>query len=127
MTNVTPTLQCLNNLRDLTGISTPIRVGGTTQDRAVFDPNLEAFVSYSVPSAVTAPSNLTFGPSFMTLAGQYENLVIMGLNRGHDNMTNTILAAQAAVGAIPSLQAVELGNEPDCKTRLCFCLAPRET
>lgn len=35
MTNVTPTHQCLDNLAALNGVTTPIRVGGTTQDRAV--------------------------------------------------------------------------------------------
>jgi hypothetical protein len=29
--NVTPTFQCLDNLKEVTGFVTPVRVGGTTQ------------------------------------------------------------------------------------------------
>ena len=31
MKNVTPTFQCLDNLKKVTGVVTPVRVGGTTQ------------------------------------------------------------------------------------------------
>lgn len=40
------------------------------------------------------------------------NLVVLGLNRGGNNLTNTIEAAKAAKSAIPALYAIELGNEP---------------
>jgi hypothetical protein len=36
----------------------------------------------------------------------------IGLNRGANNITNTIEAAKAAVREIPNLYALELGNEP---------------
>jgi len=68
---------------------------------------------YSVPSATAAPSNLTFGPSFMTLADTYEGTVVLGLNRGHDNITNTIAAAKVATSSMSNLLAIELGNEPE--------------
>lgn len=77
-TNVTATNQCLQNLQELTGTWPPIRIGGTTQDRAVYDPDTDAYVVYSVPTATTAPSNLTFGKSFVTLAGTYQGSVVMG-------------------------------------------------
>lgn len=48
------------------------------RDRAVYDPSLSAYVSYSVAASTDAPSILTFGPSFMTLAGQYAGRVVLG-------------------------------------------------
>jgi hypothetical protein len=41
-----------------------------------------------------------------------------GLNRGYNNITNTIEAAKAAVREIPNLYALELGNEPVSLTLL---------
>lgn len=111
--NVSNTQQCVQNLQNLSGVPPPIRIGGTTQDRAVYDPSLAAYVDYSVPNYTVAPSNLTFGPSFMTLAGTWTGGVVVGLNRGHDNLSNTIAAAKVAVERVPSLYALELGNEPD--------------
>jgi len=40
---------------------------------------------------------------------------IPGLNRGHDNITNTIAAAEVAKSKMSNLLAIELGNEPECK------------
>jgi hypothetical protein len=115
-TNVTATKQCLSNWRDLAGgVWPPIRIGGTTQDRASFDPNTSAYVVYRVANPADAPMELTFGPRFMTLAGTYEGSVVMGLNRGKNNIDNTIAAARAAVAEVKNLLAIELGNEPECK------------
>lgn len=86
----------------------------------MYDPSLRAYVSYSVPSSTAAPANLTFGPSFIKLAGTYPGQITMGLNRGHDNLSNTIEAAKVVVENIHSLKAIELGNEPDRKS-MCFC------
>lgn len=94
-----------------------ILAGGTTQDRAVYDPSLAAYVNYSVANYTVAPSNLTYGASFMELAGTYPGSVVIGLNRGHDNLTNTIAAAKVAVDSIDTLYALELGNEPDLYLR----------
>lgn len=77
--NVTSTNQCLENFQDLTGTWPPIRIGGTTQDRAVYDSELTAEVLYSVASSTTVPSTLTFGNSFMTLAGTYKGSVVLGM------------------------------------------------
>ncbi|EFW99801.1 glycoside hydrolase family 79 protein [Grosmannia clavigera kw1407] len=113
-TNVTATLQCLANWEALTGVWPPIRIGGTTQDRATYDPTTSAYVVYSVASATDAPAALTYGPAFLALAGTYGGSVVLGLNRESGNVSNTIAAAQAAVSAIGNrLLAVELGNEPD--------------
>ncbi|KAK3689891.1 hypothetical protein B0T22DRAFT_374914 [Podospora appendiculata] len=111
--NVTGTNQCLANWKALTGVWPPIRIGGTTQDRALYDAKTSAYVVYSVANAADAPSTLTFGPKFMTLAGTYEGSVVVGLNRGKNNIENTIAAAKVAVAETINLLAIELGNEPE--------------
>ncbi|KAF3764753.1 family 79 glycoside hydrolase [Cryphonectria parasitica EP155] len=112
-TNVTATTQCLANWEALTGTWPPIRIGGTTQDRALYDPTTSAYVVYTVAAATDAPDSLTFGSSFMSLAGKYEGSVVLGLDRGKDNITNTIAAAKVAVSEMGNLLAIELGNEPE--------------
>ncbi|KAK0625524.1 hypothetical protein B0T17DRAFT_508503 [Bombardia bombarda] len=112
-TNVTATSQCLANWKALTGVWPPIRIGGTTQDRASYDAQTSAYVVYSVANAADAPSTLTFGSKFMTLAGTYPGSVVVGLNRGKNNIDNTIAAAKVAVSEVKNLLAIELGNEPE--------------
>lgn len=111
---MTATTQCLSNWKDLTGIWPPIRIGGTTQDRALYDSSISAYVVYSVSSPSDAPASLTFGSSFMTLAGSYDGSVVVGLNRGKNQIQNTIDAAKVAVSEVKNLLAIELGNEPEC-------------
>ncbi|KAI2643579.1 hypothetical protein GGS21DRAFT_24609 [Xylaria nigripes] len=111
--NVTATTQCLSNWKDLTGIWPPIRIGGTTQDRAQYDGTTSAYVIYTVSDPADAPANLTFGSKFMTLAGTYAGSVVIGLNRARDKIENTIEAAKVAVGEMSNLLAIELGNEPE--------------
>lgn len=115
-TNVTATTQCLANWQALSGEWPPIRIGGTTQDRASYDPSTSASVLYSVSSPADAPASLNFGPNFMALAGKYSGSVVMGLNRAKDDISNTIAAAKVAVSDIDNLLAIELGNEPECET-----------
>ncbi|KAG7293931.1 hypothetical protein NEMBOFW57_003992 [Staphylotrichum longicolle] len=76
-TNVTATNQCLSNWKDLAGTWPPIRIGGTTQDRAQYDASTSAYVVYSVAKPADAPMTLTFGPKFMTLAGTYPGTVVV--------------------------------------------------
>lgn len=102
-------------MQALTGTWPPIRIGGTTQDRALYDSATSAYVVYTVASAADAPASLTFGSSFMTLANSYKGSVVMGLNRGKNNIANTIAAAKIAVSAMGNLLAIELGNEPECE------------
>ncbi|ESZ94832.1 glycoside hydrolase family 79 protein [Sclerotinia borealis F-4128] len=111
--NVTATNQCLANFKDLSGTWPPIRIGGTTQDRATYDPSTSAYVVYTVKSPVDAPASLTFGPNLMKLASTYPGTVVLGLNRGHNDISNTIAAAQSAKGSMRNLKAIELGNEPE--------------
>jgi len=94
------------------------------RDRATYDPSTTAKVVYSVSAASAAPTALTFGPSFMSLAATYSGSVVLGLNRGHDNISNTIAAAKVAKSAMGNLLAIELGNEPECKkfSRYSFSL-----
>lgn len=115
-TNVTATQQCLANWNALTGIWPPARIGGTTQDRASYDSTTSSYVVYSVASAADAPASLTFGPNFMKLAGTYNGSVVLGLNRGKNNIQNTIAAAKVAVQEMNNLLAIELGNEPECES-----------
>ncbi|KAI8626336.1 glycoside hydrolase family 79 protein [Xylariaceae sp. FL1651] len=112
-TNVSATTQCLSNWKDLTGVWPPIRIGGTTQDRAQYDAATSAYVVYTVANAADAPASLTFGSSFMTLAGKYGGSVVVGLNRGKNNIQNTIAAAKVAASSMSNLLAIELGNEPE--------------
>ena len=41
--------------------------------------------------------------------------MILGLNRRLNNQTNTIAAAKLAKSEMANLNAIELGNEPNCK------------
>ncbi|KAH6692800.1 hypothetical protein BKA61DRAFT_499534, partial [Leptodontidium sp. MPI-SDFR-AT-0119] len=116
-TNVTATNQCLKNFQEVTGTWPPIRIGGTTQDRAKYDASTSAYVVYSVAAPTDAPANLTFGPSFMSLAATYPGTVVVGLNRGKDDIANTIAAAKVAKDRMKNLLAIELGNEPEYYTK----------
>lgn len=85
------------------------------RDRATYDASSSQQVTYTVANAGDAPSTLTFGPSFMSLAGTYGGKVTIGFNRRLNNLANTVAAAAKAVDQIGSLHAIELGNEPNCK------------
>ncbi|KAK4226038.1 beta-glucuronidase [Podospora fimiseda] len=113
MENVTSTTRCLENFKDLTGVWPPVRIGGTTQDRATFDARSSAAVTYSVANAADAPMTLTFGPRFIDLANAYPGRLIIGFNRRLNNLANTIAAARLAYQRIKNLEAIELGNEPN--------------
>lgn len=67
MTNISLALPCLDQFSQLYEKTVPIRIGGTTQDRATYDPNLDAYVSYHVDDPLDAPMTLTYGPSYFDL------------------------------------------------------------
>ncbi|KAE8372411.1 hypothetical protein BDV26DRAFT_100337 [Aspergillus bertholletiae] len=113
MNDVAATKTCLQNLKELTGTWPPMRIGGTTQDRATYDASSSDAVTYSVSDPADAPSSLTFGPPFMSLAASYGGQIIVGLNRRLNNQSNTIAAATLAKDTINNLYAIELGNEPN--------------
>ncbi|KAJ1561134.1 hypothetical protein HK405_004834 [Cladochytrium tenue] len=109
------TQQCLANLAAASAGTYPrIRIGGTTQDRATYDPTLTAAVSYTVASATDAPTTLTYGDAFIDLAASYAgDYVTLGLNRRLNQLVNTTAAAAYAVAKMKNLFAIELGNEPE--------------
>ncbi|KAF7523279.1 hypothetical protein PCG10_006683 [Penicillium crustosum] len=111
--DVESTTTCLQNLKDLTGTWPPMRIGGTTQDRATYDSSSTEAVTYTVASAGAAPETLTYGPSFISLAAEYAGEVIIGLNRRLDDISNTISAALLAQSKMENLYSIELGNEPN--------------
>ncbi|KAJ5669430.1 hypothetical protein N7462_010500 [Penicillium macrosclerotiorum] len=113
MNDVEATTTCLQNFKDLTGTWPPLRIGGTTQDRATYDASLSEAVDYTVASSGDAPDSLTYGPSFISLAAGYGGEVILGLNRRLDNIANTISAAELVQSEADNLYAIELGNEPN--------------
>lgn len=67
MTNVSLTIPCMSHFDKLYNRKMPIRIGGTTQDRATYDPDLKGCVSYSVNDPLEAPMSLTYGPKFFDL------------------------------------------------------------
>ncbi|KAJ5205099.1 beta-glucuronidase [Penicillium cinerascens] len=116
MTDVAATKTCLANLQELTGIWPPLRIGGTTQDRATYNASSNQAVTYSVSNPSDAPMTLTFGPPFISMAADYHGETIVGLNRRLDNLSNTIAAATLAYDEMKNLYAIELGNEPNFYT-----------
>lgn len=84
------------------------------RDRATYDASSSSAVTYSVASSGDAPTTLTFGPSFFSLASEYEGKIIIGLNRRLDDLDNTVAAAIEASSTMSNLHAIELGNEPNC-------------
>ncbi|KAI0310273.1 hypothetical protein OF83DRAFT_1178736 [Amylostereum chailletii] len=112
-TTLASTTACLTHLADLRGTPPAVRIGGTTQDRATYDPTLSTAVNYTVAAAGDAPASLTYGPSFFTLAAGLQGDVTIGLNRQLNNQTNTRAAAVQAKSVMGNLLAIELGNEPE--------------
>ncbi|KAA1472941.1 glycoside hydrolase family 79 protein [Dentipellis sp. KUC8613] len=107
------TTTCLANLAGLRGTAPAVRIGGTTQDRATYNAQLSTPVNYTVASSGDAPTSLTYGPQFFTLASQLQGDVTVGLNRQLNNQANALQAAQQAKSTVHNLLALELGNEPD--------------
>ena len=85
------------------------------RDRATYNANLATAVNYTVSSPLDAPTSLTYGPSFFTLASQLNSAVTLGLNRQLNNQANTLSAGSRAKSSVSKLLALELGNEPDCE------------
>ncbi|KAI9068399.1 glycoside hydrolase family 79 protein [Trametes sanguinea] len=112
-TQLRGTSNCLANLASVRGAQPAVRIGGTTQDRATYDANLQTPVNYTVASPADAPTTLTYGPSFFSLAAQLQGEVTLGLNRQLNNQANTLAAGTRAKQSMGNLFAIELGNEPD--------------
>ena len=67
MSNISLALPCLGQFSKLYGKTIPVRIGGTTQDRATFDPTFDGYVSYHVDDPLEAPMTLVYGPKFFDL------------------------------------------------------------
>ncbi|KAI9703439.1 MAG: hypothetical protein M1820_005912 [Bogoriella megaspora] len=104
--NISNTYSCIGEFQKLTGTWPGIRIGGTTEDESVFD------VTLKTPVITVNKSLFHFGLDFFKIAAKYEGKVVLGLNRGTNNKTNTISAAKAAKEIMRNLYAIELGNEP---------------
>ncbi|WAO88942.1 Glyco-hydro-79C domain-containing protein [Fusarium falciforme] len=114
MTNISLTRPCIDHFNKIYGQKMPIRIGGTTQDRATYDPTFGGYVSYKVDDPLEAPMSLTYGPRFFDLIKSFQSETILGFNRGLDNRTNTFAAIMEAKSRVQKyLWALELGNEPD--------------
>ncbi|KAF8864551.1 hypothetical protein BDZ45DRAFT_797229 [Acephala macrosclerotiorum] len=94
-TNVSNTQSCIKHPHGLSEVWPRIRIGGTSQNYSTYVPDLEAYIVYSVPDPATLAKNITFGPRFIDLVANYFGTVVLGLNRGGDNLNNTIEAAVA--------------------------------
>ncbi|KAL3492086.1 hypothetical protein BJX62DRAFT_236520 [Aspergillus germanicus] len=114
--NVSNTLKCIGNFKDLSGKWPQVRLAGGMDDTGLFDPDL------TVPRLVTPiqniPDSFWYGPLFYEILAQYPGDIVFGLNRGLDNLSNAILAAEYATKMLPNLYALELGNEPDSMREL---------
>jgi len=111
----------LNNIGNLTGTKPYIRVGGNTQDYAIFNASLDvASIGIIEPNISTDyPRILTIGPKFFDSYSTWpDTLFIHGFNLG----ANSSAARQALLDSVPyackalengKLTAWELGNEPD--------------
>ncbi|KAI8710732.1 Glyco-hydro-79C domain-containing protein [Fusarium sp. LHS14.1] len=110
MLNMSRTWNCMDHIDQFYDLRTPIRVGGTTQDRCHFDANFDGYF-YRNPNDELSHY---FGPRLFDLIGTYGGEVIVGFNRGDNNITNSLEAATAAKSRLlGKLWGVELGNEPD--------------
>ncbi|KAI9614780.1 hypothetical protein H4Q26_009173 [Puccinia striiformis f. sp. tritici PST-130] len=97
MVEVKQTTQCLLNLQAAGGVAPAVRIGGTTQDRATYDPNQAQPIRYSLPPGEKVANNITFGPGFIELASRLRGAVTFGLNRQQGDLNNAGLAASAVV------------------------------
>lgn len=79
--------------------------------------------NFSEASVADYP-NFYYGPEFFKIVGSYGGTVVLGLDRGQNNISNAVNAAKAAKELIPNLYAFELGNEPDLFGYLAFPIAP---
>ncbi|KAJ5111375.1 hypothetical protein N7532_001910 [Penicillium argentinense] len=113
--------QLLDNLRDLQGVKPHIRVGGNTQDLALYDPDLKISINGTfVPSVSTDyPSIIYIGDSYFESYATWPGTKFShGFNLGKNGTTGM----KTLVGTVPlackalqdgNLAYWELGNEPD--------------
>jgi hypothetical protein len=111
----------LDNLASFTGIKPLIRVGGNTQDFAVFNESLNSAIVGIVDPAKSPdyPTTITIGPAyFESYLTWPDTQFVHGFNLGK----NSTVARQGLLDSVPfvckalgggRLAYWELGNEPD--------------
>ncbi|KXT08567.1 hypothetical protein AC579_8314 [Pseudocercospora musae] len=112
----------LNNLRDLQGTKPYVRVGGNTQDFAIFNASQEVASIGIVNPDISPdyPSTLTIGPTYFE---SYKTWPDVKYSHGFNLGKNSSAARKALVDSAPfacktflhnnKLLSWELGNEPD--------------
>ncbi|KAJ5917815.1 hypothetical protein N7454_010190 [Penicillium verhagenii] len=113
--------QLLDNLANLQGIKPYIRVGGNTQDFALYDPNLKTGINGTVVPAISTdyPSIVYIGPSFFeSYATWPDTKFSFGFDlakNGTEGMDTLLATAPLACKALKGgkLAYWEMGNEPD--------------
>ncbi|CAL5866154.1 uncharacterized protein PFLUO_LOCUS361 [Penicillium psychrofluorescens] len=111
----------LDNLASLQGIKPYIRVGGNTQDFALYDPNLKTSTNGTIVPAKSTdyPYLLSIGPSFFESYATWPNTKF---SHGFNLAKNTTAAMESLLATVPlackalgdgKLMHWELGNEPD--------------
>jgi hypothetical protein len=113
----------LNNLGNLTGTKPYIRVGGNTQDYALYNASLEIALNgtYNLKRSADYPTTIFIGPSYFESYSTWPdtkfvhgfNLGLGGNNSaGWQTLIDTVPLACKALGA-GKLLMWEYGNEPD--------------
>ncbi|KAJ5624233.1 hypothetical protein N7510_000542 [Penicillium lagena] len=111
----------LDNLASLQGIKPYIRVGGNTQDFALYDPNLKTATNGTIVPAKSTdyPYLLSIGPSFFE---SYSTWPDTKFSHGFNLGKNGTAAVESLLATVPlackaladgKLMHWELGNEPD--------------
>ncbi|KAA1474784.1 hypothetical protein DENSPDRAFT_349005 [Dentipellis sp. KUC8613] len=112
--------QILRNLKDITGTSPAIRVGGTSCDTTFFSASLDVpMILPPEPLGFFQPENVTYGPAYFDYFRTFvdDTALTFGVNLADNSsthVTNAVDEASAAISALgKSLAAIEIGNEPD--------------
>ncbi|KAF8734682.1 hypothetical protein AX14_003112 [Amanita brunnescens Koide BX004] len=118
----------LDNLRLKTGFPPHIRIGANSEDRTIFDPNVEfavdEFPSYTATVPYPEASNISVGDGYYRTARflPANTHVTWGVNLGRDDISAATHEAESIFKAFSSeafmdanivLDAIEIGNEPD--------------
>ncbi|KAL5500869.1 hypothetical protein ACEPAH_9256 [Sanghuangporus vaninii] len=118
----------LENLAERTGAPPWIRIGANSEDHTDFSFGAKFSETIFPDPTATMPypeaTNITVGAAYYTLASHLPrgSRVIWGVNLGTNNITAAFLEARAVRAAFASpevrangvsLEAVEIGNEPD--------------
>ncbi|GCB18100.1 beta-glucuronidase [Aspergillus awamori] len=113
--------QLLDNLAELQGAKPYIRVGGNTQDFALYDPKLRAATNATYITSISTdyPLILSFGPAFFESYFTWPGTkFIHGFNLGKNSSSDIELMLESVPLACKALEGGklaywELGNEPD--------------